>query len=399
MPGDEGPTAPREEPGGAGTLPASGSGVGGPAQALELAPETLAGPALPADARHSRLGPRHDRRAVVHVAGRGGGGPDPRLDRPHDLDDALAIRDEGLHPITCADLGRRLRRQPVYEDVAALAQLRRERTGLHEAHRAQPAVDARLVGGGGIRHAINDPTGLSRPAQQFPTPLFATHDTADTRPDVATDKLGEVMARDEERLQRSQEAPIVGGLPDAPGIVAAIRLTPGVGHHIRGLADELLVKDYPGATLRRYEREMLATAVSAANDCFYCMDTHGAYAGALLERQGAVELMPVIDQLKLGSSDGLGEKMRALLHIARTVRANARTLTAADVQVALDCGATDGDVQLAVLIAAAFSMFNRIVDGLRAQTPPNPAAYSARAAEIAEHGYDDPRVVSLPGRS
>ena len=207
------------------------------------------------------------------------------------------------------------------------------------------------------------------------------------------------MARDEERLQRSQEAPIVGGLPDAPGIVAAIRLTPGVGHHIRGLADELLVKDYPGATLRRYEREMLATAVSAGNDCFYCMDTHGAYASALLERHGAVELMPVIDQIKLGSSDGLGEKMRALLHIARTVRANARTLTAADVQAALDCGATDGDVQLAVLIAAAFSMFNRMVDGLRAQTPPDPTAYGGRAAQIAEFGYDDPRVVSLPGRS
>jgi hypothetical protein len=46
-----------EEPGGAGTLPASGSGVGGPAQTLELAPETLAGPALPADAHHRRLGP------------------------------------------------------------------------------------------------------------------------------------------------------------------------------------------------------------------------------------------------------------------------------------------------------------------------------------------------------
>ncbi len=178
------------------------------------------------------------------------------------------------------------------------------------------------------------------------------------------------MAREEERLQRSLETPIVGGLPDAPGIVAAIRLTPGVGHHIRGLADELLVKDYPGATLHRYEREMLATAVSAANDCFYCMDTHGAYASALLERQGAVELTPVIDRLKLGSSDGLGEKMGALLHIARTVRGEARNLTAADVQAALDSGATDGDVQLAVLIAAAFSMFNRMVDGLRAQTPP-----------------------------
>ena len=32
--------------------------------------------------------------------------------------------------------------------------------------------------------------------------------------------------------------------------------------------------DYPGATLVRAEREMLATAVSAANDCFFCMDCH-----------------------------------------------------------------------------------------------------------------------------
>ena len=44
-------------------------------------------------------------------------------------------------------------------DVAALAQPCRERASLHEAHRAQPAVDARLVGGGGISHAIYDPTG------------------------------------------------------------------------------------------------------------------------------------------------------------------------------------------------------------------------------------------------
>ena len=82
---------------------------------------------------------------------------------------------------------------------------------------------------------------------------------------------------------RSQEEPIVGGLPDVPGILAAIRLTPGLGVHLRGLADELLVNDFPGATLERAEREMLATAVSAANDCFYCMDSHGAFANALLE--------------------------------------------------------------------------------------------------------------------
>ena len=77
------------------------------------------------------------------------------------------------------------------------------------------------------------------------------------------------MARDDERRSRAQEQPIVGGLPDVPGILAAIRLTPGLGVHLRGLADELLVNDFPGTTLARAERELLATAVSAANDCFY----------------------------------------------------------------------------------------------------------------------------------
>jgi uncharacterized peroxidase-related enzyme len=204
------------------------------------------------------------------------------------------------------------------------------------------------------------------------------------------------MARDEERLRRSQQEPIVGGLPDAPGILAAIRLTPGLGVHLRGLADELLVHDFPGATISRGEREMLATAVSAANDCFYCMDSHGAFASAVLERQGAVELVPAIDDIKQGSSAGVDEKMGALLHISRTVRRDPLDLRAADVAAARAAGASDGDVQLAVLIAAAFSMYNRMVDGFRAKTPPTADAYRPRAAEIAEHGYSSPAVTAVP---
>jgi uncharacterized peroxidase-related enzyme len=198
------------------------------------------------------------------------------------------------------------------------------------------------------------------------------------------------MARDEERLMRSQESPIVGSLPDAPGITAAMRLTPGLGTHLRGLADELLVNDFPGATLERAEREMLATAVSAANDCFYCMDSHGAFATALLERNGLADKAPVVDAIKRGSSDGAGDKLAALLHIARTVQHEPRELTAADVEAASAAGATDGDIQLAVLIAAAFSMYNRMVEGFRAQTPPSPEAYRPRAAEIAARGYSAP---------
>jgi len=207
------------------------------------------------------------------------------------------------------------------------------------------------------------------------------------------------MARDQERLLRSQQGPIVGGLPEVPGILAAIRLTPGLGVHLRGLADELLVNEFPGATIERHEREMLATAVSAGNDCFYCMDSHGAFASALIERSGATELLPIVDVIKHGSSDGLGAKMQALLHISRTVRRDPLDLTATDVAAATDAGATDADVQLAVLIAAAFSMYNRMVDGFRAATPPSAEAYRARASEIAEHGYSSPAVAAVPGRS
>ena len=195
------------------------------------------------------------------------------------------------------------------------------------------------------------------------------------------------MNRDDERLRRSLQEPIVGGLPDVPGILAAIRLTPGLGVHLRGLADELLVNDFPGTTMDRAEREMLATAVSAANDCYFCMDSHGAHANALLEKDGATERAPLIEIVKEGSSDGFDERMRALLHIARTVRREPRDVTADDVAAAHAAGATDADVQLAVLIAAGFSMYNRIVEGFRARTPPTVEAYRARAAEIAAGGY------------
>ena len=204
------------------------------------------------------------------------------------------------------------------------------------------------------------------------------------------------MAREEERLTRSAEEPFVNGLPDVPGIGAAIRLTPGLGIHLRGLADELLVHDFPGATISRAEREMLATAVSAANDCFFCMDSHGAFATALLEASGSAELTSLIDDIKTGSSEGFDDKMQALLHIARTVRREPRDLTHGDVAAARDAGAADADVQLAVLIAAAFSMYNRMVEGFRAKTAPSADAYRDRAEEIAAHGYSHQPVASVP---
>ncbi len=190
---------------------------------------------------------------------------------------------------------------------------------------------------------------------------------------------------------------MVGGLsPEMPGILAAMRLSAGLGVHLRGLADELLVKDFPGATLTRAERELLATAVSGANDCFYCMDSHGAFASELMKREGTSEREAIVDSVKMGGSSGVSPKMQALLHIARTVQRRALDLTRADVDRALKAGASDADTQLAVLISSGFSMYNRMVDGLRSATPASAEGYRGRATEIADHGYSDSRIKTIP---
>ncbi len=204
------------------------------------------------------------------------------------------------------------------------------------------------------------------------------------------------MVRDEERRARASEAVVVGGLPAFPGILAAMNLSPGIAAHLRGLADELLVKEFPGATLTRAERELIATAVSAANDCFYCMDSHGAFAAELLDRAGASSSRSIVDSIQCGGAEGLDDKMQALVEIARQVQKSPRTLARTDVQRALTAGATDADTQLAVLIASAFCMYNRMVDGLRAPTPPTTDAYRTRAVQIADYGYSDPRLAAVP---
>ena len=56
----------------------------------------------------------------------------------------------------------------------------------------------------------------------------------------------------------------------------------------------------------------------------------------------------------------------------------------------------DGDVQLAILIASAFSMYNRLVDGYRARTPADIDVYRDRAAQIADHGYSAPPAPPAP---
>ena len=117
------------------------------------------------------------------------------------------------------------------------------------------------------------------------------------------------------------------------------------------------------------------------------MDSHGAFACELLRRDGVSDGANRVDAIKAGGTSDADARLEALLHVVRTVAADARALQADDIARAHVAGASDGDVQLAVLIAAGFSMYNRMVDGLRAATPADPAVYGARAGQIADAGY------------
>jgi alkylhydroperoxidase family enzyme len=80
-------------------------------------------------------------------------------------------------------------------------------------------------------------------------------------------------------------------------------------------------------------------------------------------------------------------KMRALLRIAAAVQRDGRLVDAQMVAEARAEGATDLEIHDTVLIAAAFCMFNRYVDGLGTVLPADPGRYAEQAKHIAATGY------------
>ena len=133
------------------------------------------------------------------------------------------------------------------------------------------------------------------------------------------------------------------------------------------------------------ERELIAAYVSSLNDCTFCWRSHAAIAACHLDSESLVDAS-VADP----ESAPLTPKMKALLALAARVQEGGRAVTAADIGRARDEGATDVEIHDTVLIAAAFCMFNRYVDGLGALTPTDPEAYRARAAQTAAEGYVPP---------
>ena len=149
---------------------------------------------------------------------------------------------------------------------------------------------------------------------------------------------------------------------------------------MRELAETLLRGP---STLTSGEREMIATFVSHRNECDFCQLSHRAAAAHCLD--GNYELVDAVKHDAEGAP--VSSKLKALLAIAGKVQQDGKLVSAADVARARSAGATDLEIHDAVLIAAAFSMFNRYVDGLATFTPTDPAAYDVMGRRMAKEGY------------
>jgi uncharacterized peroxidase-related enzyme len=131
------------------------------------------------------------------------------------------------------------------------------------------------------------------------------------------------------------------------------------------------------------ERELIATCVSAQNDCQYCQTIHGAIAAHHLGGDEDLVLKVKADFEHAPISD----KLKALLVIAGKTARGGKQVTAEDVDRARQQGATDLEIHDAVLIAAVFCLCNRYVDGLATWTPEDSEFYRLRGALGARVGY------------
>lgn len=172
-------------------------------------------------------------------------------------------------------------------------------------------------------------------------------------------------------------------LPDLPGIRGPMAFSPSTAKPLNELAEVLLRDD--DNTLSRGERELIGAYVSSLNDCFFCQNVHGALAGHYLDYD-----MEAIDAVKKNyQSTEISEKLKALLSIAANVQKGGKNVRKEQIEHARSLGATDKEIHDTVLIAAAFCMYNRYVDGLATWAPEDRQYYINRAPQRAEEGYID----------
>jgi len=173
-----------------------------------------------------------------------------------------------------------------------------------------------------------------------------------------------------------------------PGISSGFAFRPETAKPMRELAHVLL---HEPNSLTPGERGLIATYVSSLNDCYFCQTSHGAAAACHLGDGSTVK------QVKTDFTQApISNKLKTLLAIAGKVQQGGKQVTSGDVEAARAEGATDMEIHDTVLIAAAFCMYNRYVDGLATWQPQEESMYAQMGQHLASKGYRAPSTEPIP---
>jgi len=174
-----------------------------------------------------------------------------------------------------------------------------------------------------------------------------------------------------------------------PGITGLLEYRLDTAYPIRDLTQILLRGE---STLTQAERELIATVVSAGNECKFCTSAHTAAADILLGECNTTQM--VLQDLE---NAPVSDKMKVLLQIARKVQISGKRVSPSIIEKAKSLGATDLEIHDTVLIAALFCLYNKYVDGLASITPNDPAYYQSLGNKIVSQGYlRSPQLIKKP---
>ena len=166
-----------------------------------------------------------------------------------------------------------------------------------------------------------------------------------------------------------------------PGIRSLFVFRPETATPLCSLAQVLLHDPHP--TLSAGERELIASYVSNLNTCNFCTRSHTAIAKHQLNSDLSVVKQVLADP----EAAPISEKLKALLRIAASVQLGGKNVKPEEIAYARKEGATDIEIHDTVLIAAAFCMYNRYVDGLATWQPDNEEFYDKMGAQRVREGY------------
>jgi uncharacterized peroxidase-related enzyme len=168
----------------------------------------------------------------------------------------------------------------------------------------------------------------------------------------------------------------------APGIVELLFYKGPTGKALANLANTILLGPSP---LSSGERETIAAYVSMLNNCEFCHESHSASVNAHLKDHGETIACLRNDV----STVPMTEKMKKLLAIAGMVQKGGKSVTPQAIEEAKRAGANDEEIHDTVLVAAAFCMYNRYVDGLATSVPATKEEYAPMGVRMSK-GYKYP---------